>query len=73
MSELHEAIIEWVGAPKLAPLILAASQRSNCEVHSFEEGDEIRLTVKIQHTSLQSLRDMVDDLLIEFSDIEEEF
>ena len=71
MSELHEVIIEWVGDARIAPLILAASKRSNCEVHSFEEGDGIRLTVKIQHTSLQSLRDIVDALLVDFAEIEE--
>jgi hypothetical protein len=71
MSELHEATIEWVGNSELAPLFLAASQRSNCVGNSFEKDGEIRLTVKIQHTSLQSLRDIVDALLIEFAEIEE--
>jgi|TARA_B110000914_G_scaffold109462_1_gene95890 hypothetical protein len=71
MSELHEATIEWVGNAELAALFLAASQRSNCEGNSFEKNGEIHLTVKIQHTSLQSLRDIVDALLVDFAEIEE--
>ena len=71
MSELHEATIEWTGDAKLAPLFIAAAQRSNCEVSSLEKNGEVHLTVKIQHSSLQSLRDIVDALLIDFADIEE--
>ena len=71
MSELHEATIEWSGDAELAPLFLAASQRSNCEASSLEKSGEIYLTVKIQHSSLQALRDLVDALLIDFADIEE--
>jgi len=71
MSELHEATIEWVGNAVLAPLFLAASQRPNCAVDSFEKDGEFHLTVKVQHTSLQSLRDIVDALLVEFADVEE--
>ncbi|MCP2504255.1 MAG: hypothetical protein NLN65_03050 [Candidatus Poseidoniaceae archaeon] len=71
MSELHEATIEWTGEAKLAPLFLAAAQHSECEVSSLEKNGEVHLTVKIQHSSLQSLRDIVDALLINFADIEE--
>ena len=71
MSELHEATIEWVGNAELAPLFIEASQRSNCEVRSLEKNGEVHLTVKVQHSSLQSLRDTVDALLIDFADIEE--
>tara|TARA_B110000305_G_scaffold226002_1_gene273166 strand:- start:2033 stop:2254 length:222 start_codon:yes stop_codon:yes gene_type:complete len=71
MSELHEATIEWSGDAELAPLFLAASQRSNCEASSFEKNGEVNITVKIQHSSLQSLRDIVDALLIDFAEIEE--
>ena len=71
MSELHEATIEWTGEAKLTPLFLVAAQQSNCEVSSLEKSGEVHLTVKIQHSSLQSLRDIVDALLIDFADIEE--
>ena len=71
MSELHEATIEWTGDAKITPLFIAAAQRSNCEVSSLEKNGEVHLTVKIQHSSLQSLRDTVDALLIDFTDIEE--
>ncbi len=71
MSELHEATIEWAGNAELAPLFIAAAQRSNCEVSSLEKNGEVHLTIKVQHSSLQSLRDIVDALLSDFADIEE--
>ena len=71
MSELHEATIQWVGAAEIAPLFIEASQRSNCEVSSLEINGEIHLTVKVHHSNLKSLRDVVDALLIDFADIEE--
>tara|TARA_B100000767_G_scaffold86735_1_gene83374 strand:- start:824 stop:1045 length:222 start_codon:yes stop_codon:yes gene_type:complete len=71
MGELHEATIEWVGDMDVASLFIAAAQASNCETECVTRDGEARLTVKIQNVNLQDMRDCVDELLIQFAEIEE--
>lgn len=71
MVESYQATIEWSGPISLATTLLAASSRPGCSAKLNEENGEAKLIVIIENTSLQALRDSVDDLLIALSDIEE--
>ena len=51
--------------------ILAAADRPHCEAFSQEEDGETLVSVVVQHTKLQELRDIVDALLVDLADIEE--
>ena len=72
MSESHEATIQWSGSVSLANQILEAAQRPYCETLSEEHEDGMHVSVIVQHADLQSLRDIVDALLINFAEIEEQ-
>ena len=71
MDEVHEATIQWSGASQLAEQIIQASNRPHCESLTQEESGEVFVSVTVQHSNLQELRDIVDELLIRFADIEE--
>tara|TARA_B100000459_G_scaffold147291_1_gene116291 strand:- start:5412 stop:5633 length:222 start_codon:yes stop_codon:yes gene_type:complete len=71
MGELHEATIEWSGEPSAASLFIAAAQAFDCVADCDTVNGKAQLSVKIQSTNLQDLRNRVDALLIEFADIEE--
>ena len=71
MVESHEATIQWSGTALIAQRILAAADRPHCEVFSQEEDGETLVSVVVQHTKLQELRDIVDALLVDLADIEE--
>lgn len=72
MSELHQATVKWSGPPAMATVFLAAASRPNCSAQLVESNGNAHLTVIIEHSSLQTLRDIVDNLLIAFADIEGE-
>jgi hypothetical protein len=55
----------------MAQRILAAADRPHCEAFSQEEDGETLVSVVVQHTKLQGLRDIVDALLVDLADIEE--
>jgi hypothetical protein len=71
MVESHEATIQWSGTALMAQRILAAADRPHCEAFSQEEDGETLVSVVVQHTKLQGLRDIVDALLVDLADIEE--
>lgn len=71
MGEMHNATIEWQGDVGLATTFLAAASRPNCKATMSEENGVASLKVSISHSDLQTLRDIVDELLIALSDIEE--
>lgn len=72
MSELHQATVKWSGQPTMATVLLAAASRPNCSAQLAESNGKAHLTVVVEHASLQTLRDIVDNLLIAFADIEGE-
>lgn len=71
MVESHEATIQWSGTASIAQRILAAANRPHCEAFSQEEDEETLVSVVVRHSNLQDLRDIVDALLVDMSDIEE--
>tara|TARA_B100000965_G_C19302992_1_gene630989 strand:+ start:96 stop:317 length:222 start_codon:yes stop_codon:yes gene_type:complete len=71
MGEVHEATIQWRGNARIAEQIIHASNQPHCEFFTQEENDETFVSVTVQHSNLQTLRDIVDALLIQFAEIEE--
>ena len=71
MGEMHHATIEWQGDVALAAAFLAAASRPTCEAEMSEVGGVAKLEVTVSNSDLQTLRDIVDELLIALSDIEE--
>ena len=71
MVESYQATIEWSGPVSLATTFLAAASRPGCSAKLNETGSQATLVVVVEDSSIQSLRDRVDDLLIALADIEE--
>ena len=71
MGEMHHATIEWQGDVALATAFLAAASRPNCKAQMNEEGGVAKLEITVSNSDLQTLRDIVDELLIALADIEE--
>ena len=71
MVESYRATIEWAGDAGLGTILLAAASRPGCSANLTEDGNESKLVIIVQDTSIQSLRDRVDELMIALSDIEE--
>ncbi|MDA0649082.1 MAG: hypothetical protein O3B00_06670 [archaeon] len=71
MGEMHHATIEWQGDVALATIFLAAASRPNCKAEMSEEGGAAKLEITVSNSNLQTLRDIVDELLIALADIEE--
>jgi hypothetical protein len=72
MAEGHTVTVEWSGDPSLGTLFLAAASRPHCKATLKEHDGEAKLTVQVQHTSLQELRNVVDELMIALADLEGE-
>jgi hypothetical protein len=72
MVEGHTVTVEWSGDPSLGTLFLAAASRPHCKATLKEHGGEANLTVQVHHTSLQELRNVVDELMIALADLEGE-
>ncbi|MAU74556.1 MAG: hypothetical protein ACJZ5B_08205 [Candidatus Poseidoniaceae archaeon] len=71
MVESYQATIEWSGSASLATTFLAAASRPGCSAKMTEDGNKAKLVIIVEDSSIQSLRDRVDDLLVALSDIEE--
>ena len=71
MVESYQATIEWSGSVSLATTFLAAASRPRCSAKMTEDGNKAKLVIIVEDSSIQSLRDRVDDLLVALSDIEE--
>ena len=72
MVELYRATVEWTGAATLGTILLAAASRPGCSANLIETGSEAKLVIIVEDSSIQSLRDTVDDLMVALSDIEEQ-
>ncbi|MDP6333867.1 MAG: hypothetical protein QF479_04450 [Candidatus Poseidoniaceae archaeon] len=71
MVESYQATIEWSGPSSLATTFLAAASRPGCSAKLTENGSQASLVVTVENSSIQALRDSVDELLVALSDIEE--
>ena len=71
MVESYQATIEWSGSVSLATTFLAAASRPGCSAKMTEDGNEATLVIIVEDSSIQSLRNGVDELLVALSDIEE--
>ena len=71
MVESYQATIQWSGSRSLATTFLAAASRPGCSAKLTENGSQATLVVIVEDSSIQSLRNRVDDLLVALSDIEE--
>jgi hypothetical protein len=71
MGEMHHATIEWQGDIALATTFLAAASRPNCKATMSEENGVAKLEITVSNPDLQTMRDIVDELLITLSDIED--
>jgi hypothetical protein len=71
MGEMHHATIEWQGDVSLATTFLAAASRPNCKATMSEENGVAKLEITVSNPDLQTMRDIVDELLITLSDIED--
>ena len=71
MVESYQATVEWSGPASLGTTLLAVSSRPGCSAKLNEENGKANLIVVVESSSLQALRDSIDDLLIALSDIEE--
>ena len=72
MVEGHQVTVEWSGDPSLGTVYLAAASRPHCKANLSESDGQAHLTVHVHHTSLQILRDIVDELMVTLADIEGE-
>ncbi len=71
MAESYQATIEWSGDTNLGAELLAAAARHGCITEMHEVGDKAKLLITVNNSTLQGLRDSVDELLVKLSDIEE--
>ena len=71
MVESYRATIEWVGPAKLGTILLSAASRPGCSANLIETEEEAKLVVIVEDSSIQSLRDAVDELMNALADIEE--
>lgn len=72
MVEEHTVTVAWSGDASLGTVYLAAASRPHCKAELTEADGVATLTITVQHTSLQELRDVVDELLVALADIEGE-
>jgi hypothetical protein len=71
MVESYQATIEWSGASSLATTFLTAASRPGCSAKLTENGERATLVITVEDTSIQELRNKVDELLVALADIEE--
>ena len=71
MVESYQATIEWSGSVSLATTFLAVASRPGCSAKMTENGSLANLVIIVEDSSIQSLRNRVDELLVALSDIEE--
>ena len=71
MVESYTATIQWSGGAALGTVLLAAASRPGCSAKLTETDGVAELKIVVQDSSIQSLRDKVDELMIALSDVEE--
>jgi hypothetical protein len=71
MVESYTATIQWSGVAVLGTVLLAAASRPGCSAKLTESDGVAELEIVVQDSSIQSLRDNVDKLMVALADIEE--
>ena len=71
MVESYTATIQWSGDAVLGTVLLAAASRPGCSAKLTESDGIVELEIVVQDSSIQSLRDRVDELMVALADIEE--
>ena len=71
MVESYTATIQWSGDAALGTVLLTAASRPGCSAKLTESDGISELEVVVEDSSIQSLRDRVDELMVALSDIEE--
>ncbi|MBT4920504.1 MAG: hypothetical protein HON10_03850 [Euryarchaeota archaeon] len=71
MVESYTATVQWSGDAELGTVLLAAASRPGCSAKLTESDGVAELKIVVEDSSIQSLRDRVDELMIALSDIEE--
>ena len=71
MGESYTATIQWSGDGVLGTILLAAASRPGCSAKLTESDGFAELKIVVEDSSIQSLRDRVDELMVALSDIEE--
>ena len=71
MVESYTATIQWSGDAVLGTVLLAAASRPGCSAKLTEGDGVVELEIVVQDSSIQSLRDRVDELMVALADIEE--
>ena len=71
MVESYTATIQWSGDAALGTELLAAASRPGCSAKLTESDGVAKLKIVVEDSSIQSLRDRVDELMVALSDIEE--
>ena len=71
MVESYTATIQWSGDAVLGTVLLAAASRPGCSAKLTENDGVVELEIVVQDSSIQSLRDRVDELMVALADIEE--
>jgi|TARA_B100001093_G_scaffold121244_2_gene114119 hypothetical protein len=71
MVESYTATIQWNGDAVLGTVLLAAASRPGCSAKLTESDGIVELQIVVEDSSMQSLRDRVDELMVALADIEE--
>ncbi len=71
MAEQHRMEVRWSGANEVVTMLVEVAQRHGCETTVEQDGDNASLCASLIDTDLQTLRDRVDALLVDFADVEE--
>ena len=71
MVESYTATIQWSGDATLGTVLLAAASRPGCSAQLTASDGMAELKIVVEDSSIQSLRDRVDELMVALSDIEE--
>ncbi len=72
MAESYRATVEWSGDSNLGTKLLAAASMYGYTTEMHENDENVKLIITVNHSTLQGLRNSVDELLVEMSKIEEE-
>lgn len=71
MTEQHVMEVRWSGAEALGSAMAEVAKQHGLQPLLELSGKETTLTVKVDSSDLQALRDRVDELLVAFSILEE--
>ena len=71
MTEEHVMDVRWSGDHDVAMALKAAATPHGCSVEVEQDGHATTVIMTLRDADLQQLRDRVDALLVDLSDVEE--